>query len=282
MAVRYDQAVLERSEVRHMTCEDAVMVTEPHRLVAALLPELIACGARAIALAGSRVGGRATRYSDLDVIAVGPRDLDGYSRAVDGVLVVVASMPEETHRADFRDPAYLSWVPTWRSAQIVHDPEAVAVALQREAAAWTWDVVGDERCDRWVAAQITGYAEEVHKLASGVELRDPTLAAVQRSVLALRLPAVMAVHRRLLYESENELWSRICVEFGSAWRGAFEAALILPDRDPSESSAAALTLYRLAAAHARDVLDDDQRAVVDLALHVGEETTARLHAGDGS
>lgn len=248
------------------------------RLVSPLVNELIADGVEAVAVGGSRVRGAATRYSDLDVFAVGTRDLDGICRVVDGVLVVVACLPREVYRADFRDPAYLTWVPAWRQAEIVYDPDGIAAELRAEADTWTWDVVGGERCDRWVAEQVTSYAEEVHKLASGVELGDSMLSAVQRTVLPLRMPAVMAVHRRVLYESENELWECICAELGSDWRRAFTHAVGAAGSDPAEANAAALKLYRLAAKEATNVFDDRQRVVVELALTLAAEVRTLLLA----
>lgn len=77
-----------------------------------------------------------------------------------------------------------------------------------EANAFKWAAIS-AACDEWVAEATIGYAEEVLKLVAALRRNDRLLAAVQRSVLALRLPVVMAIHHRLLYESENRLWSEV-------------------------------------------------------------------------
>jgi hypothetical protein len=54
-------------------------------------------------------------------------------------------------------------VPAWRGARILADPLGEAAHLQSEAHAWDWTLIGDE-ADHWVADQVTGFAEEVHRL----------------------------------------------------------------------------------------------------------------------
>lgn len=67
----------------------------------------------------------------------------------------------------------------------------MAEGLKREAEAFDWAAIS-AACDEWVAEATTGYAEEVLKLVAARRADDRLLAAVQRSVLALRLPAIMA------------------------------------------------------------------------------------------
>ena len=60
-----------------------------------------------------------------------------------------------------------------------------------------------------MAEVVTGYAEEVHKLAAALRNGNRPLAAVQRSLLA--------VHRRILYGSENRLWDLASGVMGEEW-----------------------------------------------------------------
>jgi hypothetical protein len=68
---------------------------------------------------------------------------------------------------------------------------------------------------------ITALAEEAHKLVVALRVGYRTTAAVQRSVLALRPAQILAVHRRILYGSENRLWTLVADAMGGgsgAWR----------------------------------------------------------------
>jgi len=227
-------------------------------------------GALAVWLAGSHARGEAGPYSDLDlgVIADGDGRGPGYHLARrDGVLVSVAWITAERTRASFDDPALLgAAVPGWRSAVILADPDGIASALRGVAASWRWTDARDAICNDWVAEQVTGYAEEVQKLLNARERRAPLTEAVQRSVLALRLPWIMSVHRRLLYDSENGLWSAVAHTIGEPWASTQACALGTSEEGFEASSRAALRLFVLAARDVRRLLDDRQRAVVDPAV----------------
>jgi len=248
------------------------MSTEPladHRLDRILGPivdELAADGADAVVLAGSHARGDATELSDVDlyVIGDGPR----YAlRVIDDVLVSLSWRTEAEEREALRRPALVGGaVPGWRLARVVHDPAGVAAALQAEARAFDWSAIASE-CDAWVADQVTGYAEEALKLVAARRAGDPELAAVQRSILALRLPIVMAVHHRHLYDSENRLWRMVAEAASERWAAAQTAALRLDHPDAaSQADAAALTLFALAVEAIGHLLTPEQRTVVDVAL----------------
>jgi hypothetical protein len=123
-------------------------------------------------------------------------------------------------------------------------------------------------CDRWVADEFTGWAEEVHKLAAMLDRNERLGAAVQRSVLAIRLAPIVAVHRRILYGSENRLWDLVAGAMGEPWASTQRAALSLDGESHKVSARAALRLYALAAEEVRALLSYRQRQVVDHALTV--------------
>jgi hypothetical protein len=236
-------------------------------LAGRLVPELVERGARAVALTGSHAPGDATAASDLDLIVVG--DGPAYLLEVhEGVLVAQAWASELEHRARLTRPGQVgSAVPGWRQAVILHDPHGTAAQLQREATDWTWEPHAEE-CDAWVAEEVTGLAEEVHKFAAALEAGRTLTAAVQRDLLALRLAPILAVRLRLLYGSENLLWDRVGELIGADWRAAQAAAFSTGGESFEESCAAALRLYRMAAEWVVPLLDGRQATVIDGALGV--------------
>ena len=233
--------------------------------------ELAADGAQAVVLAGSQIRDDATELSDIDLYAIGIGP--SYAlRVVSDRLVAVSWRTEDEERSALRHPASVgAVVPAWRTAHVLHDT-GVAERLQREAEAFEWTAIAAQ-CDAWVAETISGYAEEVLKLVAARRGDDRLLAAVQRLVLALRLPRIMAVHHRLLYETENRLWSQVAAAMGHQWSAAHTVALGLQPGEDADR--AGLTLFELAVSEVRSLLTPRQRAVVDLALHAARERADR-------
>jgi hypothetical protein len=228
--------------------------------------ELAEDGARAVVLVGSHARSAATPESDVDLVAIGSGP--GYQLSVrEGRLISLSWRTAEEQREQFRSPrSAVTEIPGWRSAVIIKDSAGIAAALQREAVAWTWDQVA-AAAREWVAAELTGYAEEVHKLVAALRHGRPRRAAVQRDVLVLHLPLVLAVHFGILYESENEVWDAVAGRAGEHWRSRQDRALSLnrpppADNPPADSCRAALELYEQAASIADQLFSDQQRSVV--------------------
>lgn len=216
-------------------------------------------GAQAVVLAGSVVRGEAGAESDIDLYAFGPRDSYSLERHGGRLISITWRRPEAERDASLSPSKAGAVIPAWRSARILFDPEGLAADLQRHARAWNWDTIGREQLDRYVAEEITGLAEEVHKLVAALRSGALWIAAVQRNILALHLAPVLSVHLRLLYETENRLWEMVSESMGAEWREAqkvaFEAAL-------QPSCHGALRLYALAAQAVADTLEPQQREVV--------------------
>jgi hypothetical protein len=85
-------------------------------------------------------------------------------------------------------------------------------------------------------------------------------------VLALRLARILAIHRRVLYGSENHLWDEVSREMGAAWGDAQAAALAIRGETLDVSSKAALRLFQLVVDETRPLLNERQYAVVAHAL----------------
>ena len=228
-------------------------------LAAEVADELLAGGAAAVVLVGSWARGEGRPQSDLDLTVLGreaPPRLDWRG----GRLVSISHRSAAAIRADFLDPAIAGIaVPTWQLARILVDPHGRAAALKAEALGWTWDRIDGETLDAWVAEAITGYAEEVLKLRGTLAGGDPMLGAVIRSTLAIRLAPILAVDRRMLFASEDHVWSGVALRLGEAWS--------ITQRDALHGSGeAALALFRLAVDDVARLLDDRQRRVVEGAL----------------
>ena len=240
--------------------------------------ELMASGARAVTLHGSHARGDAHAHSDLDIVAIGRGPAYELSHRR-GYLVSVSWYTRANVARIFGDAARVgSAIPGWREAVILADPDGIAASLKRHAERWSWDRMG-AKCDGWVADEFTGWAEEVHKLAAMLDRNERLGAAVQRSVLAIRLAPIVAVHRRILYGTENRLWDLVAESMGELWASTQRAALALDGESHEEAAHAALRLYALAAEEVRPLLSPQQRDVVVHAIkiaHAAESLTSEL------
>jgi Nucleotidyltransferase domain len=223
-------------------------------------------GAEAVLLTGSHARGEARPESDVDLLVLGRGGARTLLTQRDTFLLAESWHNSEEVRQTFRSPGRVGTeVPGWREAVILHDPKGVAAELKEEAAAWDWKLLGDAP-DRWVADSITGLAEETHRLAGDLRRGELTSAAVQRSVIALHLAPIMAVHKRILYGTEHGLWDRMAQELGPEWGTCQADALGVTAVPVEQGCKAAVVLFRLAVGEARSVLSEDQASIVDTAL----------------
>lgn len=251
------------------------------RVARAVARDLAARGARAVVLTGSHARGDAHAHSDIDLMAIVPRRPSGEDRrtwlrpvrVIGGQLVTVAWETEASARATFRNPERATtFVPGWREAIALHDPDGFAARIKRRAEAWTWREIA-AAADAHVANGITGLAEEVHKLAGMLATGNRHAAAAQRSILAVWLAGLVALRHRILFGTDNALWELVAERMSEPWASTQAAALSENGEALEASCAAALRLYALAAAEARPLLDRGQRAVVDAACEI-----ARTHS----
>ena len=233
--------------------------------------ELVAGGAKAVVLVGSHARGDASPNSDLDLLAVSNESYSWRLDRRDGFLVSVSMRPFAAYLEAFASPELVcAGVPGWREAVILHDPEGLAGSLVQRARQWTWAPV-ERRCDAWVAEEITGLSEEVHKLVTALGSTRRSTAGVQRSLLAIRLAPILAVHHRILYDTENLLWDLVGEAMGEEWREAQFVALGLGGEAFEETCKAALRLYGLAADDVRHLFDRRQGDVVKRARELAEK-----------
>lgn len=229
--------------------------------------ELVRHGAEAVVLVGSHATRDATPDSDIDLSAIGegpPYQLE----IKDDLLVSVgwASAEDQTRR--LLEPEWIgTHVYGWQHAVVLHDLYGSAAEIKQQAVEWQWGPV-EARCDHWVAANVTGLAEEVLKVVASLRHGDDLNAAAQRSVIVQRLAGPLAIHRRILYGSENRLWGLLADDLGAKWRAAQASALGLTCDDLQTSCRSALELFELAVHDVRAVLNERQLGVVEHALRV--------------
>jgi hypothetical protein len=229
--------------------------------------KLIERGAQAVVLFGSWLRGNAYAESDIDILAIGKGPhyrLERYQN----FLISVSWASVRRIRQALRDPGRVGGViPAWRNPVIIYDPQGIANRLKQEANEWRWDSLG-KNVDTWVAEELTGYAEEVHKLIGNLQLKRRSATAVQRSLLTIHMAPILAVHHRILYDTENQLWNLVSKKMGKKWARIQNVALQESRRSFKETCKAALQLYALTAQEVKDLLNKQQYEVVSHACEI--------------
>lgn len=228
---------------------------------------LVGQGAEAVVLFGSWVREDAYKESDIDIQAIG-RGPDYRLERVQDFLISVSWATARQHRQAFKDPSKAGGIiPAWRNAAIICDPRGIACALKQDAQRWQWEPLS-KQADRWVAEEITGWAEEVHRLIGNLQLGRRGAAAVQRSVLAIKMAPILAVHHRILYDTENQLWNLVSARMGKEWAQLQSIALGEGNQNFEDTCGAALQLYTIVAREVRHLLNRRQYQVVAHACEI--------------
>lgn len=229
--------------------------------LAPLVDELVAEGAEALWLAGSRARGDAGPHSDIDlgVIAASPKART--FRMFEGVLTSVVWTTAIATRGSFKDPAQVGGaIPGWRGAVLLQDRSGIGTELQAEARAWTWDLVAAV-CDRWVARDLTQMSEEVRKLLNALAANDDVVTAERCGIMAARLALTLSIHRRILYDSERYLSRLVGEALSEDWTRSYRLGLGLDDKSGTERAGGALALFELAVNECVSVFGDEERDI---------------------
>jgi hypothetical protein len=237
----------------------------------AVADRLVGQGAKAVVLFGSWVRGDAYEESDLDVHALGRGPHYRLERYQGFLISISWTTARQSHQA-FRDPAEVGGaIPAWRTAKIIYDPHGIAKALKQEAQRWHWGSLG-KRADRWVAEDLTGYAEEVHRLIGNLQLGRTSAASVVRSVLAIHMAPILAVHHRILYDTENQLWDLVSTKMGRKWTKLQSVALGECGNSFEDGCKASLQLFALVAQEVKHLLNERQYQVVAHACEIAGQS----------
>lgn len=229
-----------------------------------ILPNLVAAGAQSISLTGSWARGNAVPSSDVDLLILGegsPYRLEHHHQRLVSISWLTFEKAAETLRRPETAPFT---VPGWRDAILLYDPSGLGQHLKDEAKAWEWSMIEEGR-NLWVAEELTDLAEEIQKLVSATLRKDLRTAAVQRNILALKVPQVLAVYLGILYHSEDHVWTSICEAMGPEYQAAFDRSLGL-EVSGKESMLAAAELYRRVTESLSNLLETRQKQVIDAAL----------------
>jgi hypothetical protein len=184
-------------------------------------------------------------------------------------------MTVRQHRQAFKDPSKAGGIiPAWRNAEVIHDPLGIARDLKKEAERWQWEPIS-KQADGWVAEEIVGWAEEVHRLIGNLQLGRKSAAAVQRSVLAVKMAPILAVHHRILYDTENQLWNLVSARMGMEWAQLQSIAFGEGNQSFEDTCKAALQLHAMVAQEVRHLLDRRQYQVVAHACEIAEHSLAK-------
>lgn len=228
---------------------------------------LIGQGAQAVVLFGSWVRGNAYTESDIDILAIGRGPHYRLERYQNFLISVSWASVRQVLQA-FKDPSRVGGViPAWGNAIVIYDPEGIANKLKQKAREWRWDSLG-KNVDRWVSEELTGYAEEVHRLIGNFQLKRRSAAAVQRSLLAIYMAPILAVHYRILYSTENQLWDLVSKRMGKKWTQTQSVALGERRQSFEETCKAALQLFVLAAQEVKSLLNKQQYQVISHACEI--------------
>lgn len=229
--------------------------------------QLVKQGAQAVVLFGSWLRGNAYTESDIDILAIG-RGPHYRLRRYQNFLISISWASVRQIRQAFKDPGRVGGViPAWRNPVIIYDPQGIANELKQVAKEWRWGLLG-KNVDIWIAEELTSYVEEVHKLVGNLQLKRRSAAAVQRSLLAIYMAPILAVHHRILYKAENRLWNLVSKRMGKKWAQIQSVALGESQQSFEETCKAALQLFALTAQEVKNLLNKQQYQVVSRACEI--------------
>lgn len=227
----------------------------------------------ALVLVGSHARGDAGTYSDLDIVRFLPdertADDDG-SHLIARRLVVVSSVTPLTVERWFTQPEEaVNVVAGLRTARTLHDPQLHFSNVKERAETFRWTEALNHRADNWVAAQMVGWVEEVHKGLEGLARHDVGRLLNARFGLSWGLARVMTLDQRILLRGDNTFYEQLSEALGedSAWmalcRRAFGLTSGVKEQPLHDHVRAGLALYAMTASMVHHTLDESQMELID-------------------
>lgn len=231
-----------------------------------------------ITISGSHARGEADRYSDVDlscyVQTLPERKADHNTlRYWDARLVSIHTTTIEAERAELTDPEHAIWaIPGVRQARILLDKNGAIAALKQFAESLCWADL-QPAADEFAAEELMGFAEEAHKILSGLAREQESTVLYAVWGLLVGMLRALAVQRGLLIRTENKYFDLVQAAAGrdSAWTTAFRLASgcdhgSINLRTYQVRGAAALALYRETAILFNHIIPDHHREVIDSTL----------------
>jgi hypothetical protein len=230
-----------------------------------------------VGIVGSYSRGQESKHSDVDFdIFVSKLPENRYDRYIlrywDGKLVSLKYTLLDDERAALTDPRRAIWaVPGLRGMKIVFDKDGSLTELQTMAQKFDFSLL-QRQADEFVAEEVMGCAEEVHKILNGLDRGHESTVLYATWGLVKNMLEAVAVQRGVMIVSENRYFDLIQESVGrdTKWVGAFRTAWGLDSTSSQYQSrgAAALRLYRLTAAMFDGLIPEKHRNVVDKTLQL--------------
>ena len=233
-----------------------------------------------VAMAGSYARGDGGQYSDVDIhhfVRQMPADPAEtyFLRYMDGFLVSFSLTTLEDEYAYLRDPkkAILA-IPGLRQLRILLDKDSTVAILQEFAAKITWEPM-QAAADAYASWNISGCAEEVHKILAGLAQRNESKTLYAIWGLTRELANTLLVRCGILIPTENAYIDLVQEAAGrtSDWTRQFRLATGLEPFPPEEPhfvgyGKAGLCLYRETARLLQPVLSCEDANVVERTLEI--------------
>jgi predicted nucleotidyltransferase len=230
-----------------------------------------------IALLGSYARGQESKYSDVDIdIYVKQLPENPYDRytlqAWDNHLVSLKHTQIDDECSALADPRRAIWaVPGLRGMKILLDKDGLMAILQKAAQDFDWSAL-QPLADEFAAEMVMGNAEEVHKIANGLERGHESMVLYATWGLVKSMLEAVAVQRGIMMISENRYFDLILGSVGhdSAWARAFRTAWGLEEGASQyrPRGLGALELYRLTAELFDELIPAKHREVVNKSLQL--------------
>ena len=234
----------------------------------------------AISLAGSHARDEGGPYSDVDfhlyVRQMPTNPNEAYSlRFVEGHLVSISVTTLEEEGANLRNPKKaLRAVPGLCQARILLDKDGSLAALKEQAEAFTWEPL-QKAANAFASWNLSGCAEEVHKVLDGLAQRDESKTLYAIWGLTRDLALTLLVQAGVMIPTENAFIDLAQETAGrtSAWTCQFRQAIgldPLPTGEPAYIGfgIAGLCLYRATAGILQDILLPEEAGVVHRTLEI--------------
>lgn len=242
-----------------------------------LVQEFAPSNTLGVGLLGSFARGQGTPHSDVDLdifLAETPASPSRNLYQREGHLVSVKRIGLEDQQAELSRPQHAIWaVPGMRQMQILHDPQGLLQALQLQAQQFDWTPLIPQ-AEAFVSYQLAHTAEEIYKILGGLAAQNPSKVIYAVLGLGLSLAEAMAVHQRLLIESENEYLRTIydSVGYSAGWSRAHRLAVGWKAGAFERRGRAALEVYWESFLAFQDVLEEEHLEVVQPALQAIQQS----------
>jgi hypothetical protein len=233
-----------------------------------------------VTMAGSFARGEGRPYSDVDLqryVRQMPVKASEtyYLRFIDGYLVSIKTTTLEDEYASLRIPQQAIWtIPGLRQLCILLDKDGSIAALKEFAVKTTWGPL-QTAADAYASWNLSGCAEEIHKILGGLAQRDESKTLYAIWGLTRELANTLLVQRGILIHTENAYIDLAQEAAGrsSDWTRQFRLAIGLDPLPPEEPAfigygAASLRLYRETARLLQSILLPEDAAVVNRTMEI--------------